>query len=176
MNRPTTYVPVRIPTQADFDACDDFLDDEVLDGLLLAVIGRYEALRHIEDHGISVRALWKRKGGKSKGRMIYAKCEEPAGLFAHFVKGLDFVIWVAADNVALEGWTTVQVAKELYHAARHIGWDPGDEEHEGRAILQAPNLSLFYGELSDTGAWEKRRAVIAAEVADPGFIARSKES
>ena len=92
------FVPVRVPSEADFgEDGADFLDDPLLDRLLLDVVGAYPALRHIEDHGISVRALWKRKGGKSHGSLTYAKCVKPSGLLAHFCK-VDFVIWVAADG------------------------------------------------------------------------------
>jgi hypothetical protein len=165
---------VRVPGEGDFDELDDFLDDPALDGLLLEVVGSYEALRHIEDHGIGVRALWKKKGGKSKGALTYAKCVKPTGLLAHFCRSVDFVIWLAADNVALESWTTVQIKKLLYHEARHIGWDEGDDEHDPKAVLKAHDLELFLGELSDTGAWERRRDEVAAETLLPDFLARSK--
>jgi hypothetical protein len=78
------YVLVRIPSEADFAEGDDFLDDELLDRLLLDVVGRYPALAHIEQHGISVRAVWKKKGGKSKGKLVYAGTTQPSGLFRHF--------------------------------------------------------------------------------------------
>lgn len=163
------FVPVRVPSEADFGDGEDFLDDPLLD-----VVGAYPALRHIEDHGISVRALWKRKGGKSHGSLTYAKCVKPSGLLAHFCK-VDFVIWVAADNVELEGWTTVQLSKLLYHEARHIGWDEGDDDHDPKAKLVGHDLELFLGELSDTGAWERRRDAVSAETRRPEFVQRSLE-
>jgi len=139
------FVPVRVPSEADFgEDGDDFLDDPLLDRLLLDVIGAYPALRHIEAHGISVRALWKRKDGKSHGALTYAKCVKPSGLLAHFCK-VDFVIWVAADNVELEGWTTVQLSKLLYHEARHIEWNRGDDEHDAKAKLKGHDIELFGG-------------------------------
>lgn len=165
---------VRVPSEADFGEDDDFLDDSALDALLLNVVGQYEALRHIEDHGISVRALWKKKGGKSKGALTYGKCTKPSGLLAHFCN-VDFVIWLAADNVELESWTTVQISKLLYHEARHIGWDERDDEHDPKAVLKAHDLEIFLGEMRDTGGWEQRRDRVAAETMHPDFLARSKE-
>lgn len=165
---------VRVPGEADFEDDDDFLDDSALDALLMEVVSSYEALRHIEDHGISVHALWKKKGGKSKGALTYAKCVKPTGLLAHFCS-VDFVIWLAADNVELEGWTTVQIRKLLYHEARHIGWDSGDDDHDPKAVLKAHDLEIFLGEMADTGAWERRRDAVAAETLRPDFIARSKD-
>lgn len=169
------FVPVRVPSEADFgEDGADFLDDPLLDRLLLDVVGAYPALRHIEDHGISVRALWKRKGGKSHGSLTYAKCVKPSGLLAHFCK-VDFVIWVAADNCEMEGWTTVQLSKLLYHEARHIEWDEGDDDHDGKAKLAGHDIELFMGELADTGAWERRRDAVAAETRRPEFVQRSME-
>lgn len=165
---------VRVPSEADFGETEDFLDDPALDALLLDVVGSYDALRHIEDHGISVHALWKKKGGKSKGALTYAKCVKPSGLLAHFCT-VDFVIWLAADNVETESWTSVQISKLLYHEARHIGWDDGDDEHDPKAVLKAHDLELFLGELFDTGAWEGRRDAMAAETMRPEFLTRSKD-
>lgn len=165
---------VRVPGEADFGETDEFLDDPALDALLMEVVGSYEALRHIEDHGIGIRALWKKKGGKSKGALTYAKCVKPTGLLAHFC-AVDFVIWLAADNVELESWTTVQIKKLLYHEARHIAWDEGDDEHDPKAVLKAHDLEIFFGELTDTGAWERRRDAVAGETLRPEFLARSKD-
>jgi hypothetical protein len=41
-------------------------------------------------------------------------------------------------------------------------------------VLKAHDLELFLGELSDTGAWERRRDEVAAETLLPDFLARSK--
>lgn len=171
----TMPLTVRVPGEGDFDEADDFLDDPALDALLLDVVSSYEALRHIEDHGIGIRALWKKKGGKSKGALTYAKCVKPTGLLAHFCRSVDFVIWLAADNVELESWTTVQIRKLLYHEARHIRWDEGDDDHDPKAVLAAHDLEIFVGEMTDTGAWERRREIVAGETLHPEFIARSKD-
>jgi len=165
---------VRVPGEGDFGEDDDFLDDPALDALLMQVVGKYDALSHIEDHGISIRALWKKKGGKSKGALTYGKCVKPTGLLAHFCS-VDFVIWLGADNVETESWTTVQIAKLLYHEARHIGWDEGDDEHDPKAKLLAHDLEIFLGELTDTGAWERRRDTVAGETRHPEFLTRSKD-
>lgn len=168
------YVPVRVPSESDFADGDDYLDDELLDALFLAVVGRYEALGHIEQHGISVRAVWKKKGGKSKGKLVYSGTTQPAGLFAHFCR-FDFVVWIAADNVELESWTTVQISKLLYHEARRIAWDPGDDEHDPQAVLVKPDLELFYGEIADVGLWNRALDTLARDFQQPGLVERSNE-
>jgi hypothetical protein len=174
MNRALIHVPVRVPDESDFPDDDEFLPDEILDQLLLDVVGAYEALRLIEDHGISIAVRWKKKGGKSQRRLVYAKCVKPSGLLAHFCK-VDFVIWVAADNVKIESWSTVQIGKLLYHEARHIGWDPGDDEHDAHAILHGHDVELFLGEVADTGAWERGRDALAKDYQHPDVLARSLE-
>lgn len=174
MTSAPTVVPVRVPRESDFDEDDDFLDDQILDALLLDVIGSYEALRHIEEHGISVRAVWRKKGGKSKGKLVYTRCVQPTGLLAHFCT-VDFVVWVAADNVFLESWTTVQIRKLLYHAARYIGWAEGTDEHDAHAVLLQHDLELFLGEITDTGMWDRKRDALAHELQQSGVLERSME-
>jgi hypothetical protein len=172
MNGAGLPLTVRVPGEGDFDEGADFLDDPALDALLLDVVGAYEALGHIEEHGISVRALWKKKGGKSKGALTYGKCVKPSGLLAHFCD-VDFVIWLGADNVELESWTTVQIRKLLYHEARHIGWDEGDDEHDPKAVILAHDVELFLGEVADTGAWERRRDALGKDFQQPDLFSRS---
>jgi len=57
---------------------DDFLDDELLDQLLLDVIGRYEALGHIEQHGVSVRASGRRRAARAKASSSTRHRDHPA--------------------------------------------------------------------------------------------------
>jgi hypothetical protein len=165
---------VRVPGEADFAEGDDFLDDPALDALLLEVIGAYEALGHIEEHGISVRALWKKKGGKSRGKLVYSGTTRPSGLLAHFC-GVDFVIWLAADNVELESWTPVQIRKLLYHECRRISWDEGDDEHDPKAVLVKPDLELFLGEIADTGLWNRTLDALGRDFQQADLSARSAE-
>ena len=122
-------ITVRVPSEDDFGGAD-FLPDAALDALFDDVVSSYRRLGHIEDHGIQVSVLWKRKGGKSKGSATYGKCQKPSGLLAHFCTA-DFVIWLGADTIAEQEWTTEQIRKLLYHEARHIGWeDPDDDDAE----------------------------------------------
>lgn len=167
-------VPVRVPSESDFADGDEFLDDSALDALFVEVVNRYEALGHIEQHGISVRAVWKRKGGKSRGKLVYSGTTQPSGLFRHFCQ-FDFVIWIAADNVELESWTTVQISKLLYHECRRIAWDPGDDEHDPKAVLVKPDLELFLGEIADTGLWNRTLDALSKDFQQPCLFERSTE-
>jgi len=164
---------VRIPEDGDFDLDGDYLDDDALGDLLSDIVGKYQALDVIERHGISVAVLWKKKGGKSQGQPTFGKCQKTSGLLAHYCQS-DFVIWLAADHIKVREWTTDQVAKQLYHLARHIGWEEGEEDAdgivgEGKAILVGPDLKLFVGEIADTGAWDQMRNRVAADFEQPGL-------
>lgn len=166
-DRPLT---VRVPDESEFDG-GDFLDDPALGGILDELVRQYDRLAVIEDHGISVSVLWKRKGGKKQGAPTFAKCQKPSGLLAHFCTS-DFVIWLGADNIAEQEWTTDQIRKLLYHEARHIGWGDGDPEKDepGKPIILGHDIELFAGEVEDTGAWEHFRQVLAVDFKQAGLI------
>ncbi len=165
--RPTTTV--RVPTEDDFDGAD-FMEDPGLTALFDDVVNRYAALGAIEEHGIRVSVLWKRKGGKKQGAATFGKCQKPSGLLAHFCTS-QFVIWLGADNIAEQEWTTDQIRKLIYHEARHIGWDEGDDENEGKgAVILGHDLELFVGEVADTGAWESFRQTLGQNFKQAGLL------
>lgn len=174
MNRAMTHVPVRVPTEGEFADDDDFLADPALDALFMDVVSAYDALWHIEQHGIRVALRWKKKGGKSQGKPVLAKCQKPSGLLKHFA-GVDFVIWLAADNIEAESWSTVQIGKLMYHEARHIGWDEGDDDHDPHPVMVGHHIELFLGEIADTGAWERTRDALAKDFQTPDLIERSRQ-
>jgi hypothetical protein len=172
MTTATMPLTVRVPEDADFGGAD-FLDDPTLGAILDELIRQYDRLGAIEEHGISVLVLWKRKGGKKQGAPTFAKCQKPSGLLAHFCTS-DFVIWLGADTISEQEWTTEQIRKLLYHEARHIGWDDGDPEKDepGKPIILGHDVELFAGEVADTGAWEHFRGVLANDFEQAGLFAR----
>lgn len=164
-------ISVRVPDEADFDG-GDYLSDAGLDGLLSELVGRYPRLGVIEEHGINVSVLWKRKGGKKQGCPTFAKCQKPSGLLAHFCTS-DFVIWLAADHIKEAEYTSAQVEKLLYHEARHIGWDEGDPEDPdavGKPAIVGHDIELFLGEVEDTGAWEHFRQALGRDFQQTGMF------
>lgn len=160
---------VRVPSDDDFFD-NDYMDDPALNELLDAVVARYERLRLIEVHGISLAVLWRRKGGKKQGGPTLSKCHKPSGLLAHFCTA-QFVIWIGADHIREAEYTTQQLAKMLYHECRHIGWDEGDDDHDPKAIIVGHDLEIFADELTDTGEWEHFRRAIASEFRQTSFLA-----
>jgi hypothetical protein len=162
-------IAIRVPSEDDFGGAD-FLPDPALTALFDDVVSSYRRLGHIEEHGISVAVLWKRKGGKKQGAPTMAKCVKPSGLVAHFCTA-DFVIWLGADTIAELEWSGDQIRKLLYHEARHIGWDDGDEEHDPKPISLGHDVELFVGEVEDTGAWEHFRESLAVDFKQAGLFA-----
>jgi len=73
-----------LPSESDFADGDDFLDDELLDQLLLDVIVATRRWDTSNSTAFRCGRSGKKKGGKSKGKLIYAGTAEPSGLFAHF--------------------------------------------------------------------------------------------
>ena len=166
-----TRITVRVPDEADFDG-GDYMADAGLDAMLADCVSRYTRLSVIEDHGINVSVLWKRKGGKKQGGPVVAKCQKPSGLLAHFCTS-DFVIWLGADHVRDLEYTTDQIGRLLYHEARHIGWDdgdPDDPEAVGKAIILGHDIELFLGEVEDTGAWEDFRQALGKDFQQAGLF------
>lgn len=161
---------VQVPVEMDFGG-GDFLADAALTALFWEVVSDYPRLRHITDHDIGVTVLWKRKGGKKQGAPTFAKCVKPSGLAGYFCPTA-FAIWLGADTIAEAGWITEQIAKLLYHEARHIGWEePGDDdEGEGKAIILGHDVELFVGEVEDTGAWEHFRNQLAQDFQQAGLF------
>lgn len=167
--QPEPTFAIRVPDEDDFDG-KDFLTDAVLDTLMADVISSFEVFGHIEEHGISVSVLWKRKGGKSHGSPTFAKCVKPSGLLSHFCTA-DFVIWIGADNVTEREWGPYELRRLLYHEARHIGWDDGDDEKDGKGpIILGHDVELFVGEVRDVGAWEHFRQVLGKDFQQSGLF------
>jgi hypothetical protein len=63
--------------------------------------------------------------------------------------------------------------KLLYHEARHIGWDEGDDEHDPKAVLVKPDLELFLGEIADVGLWNRTLDALSKDFQQPGLVERS---
>jgi len=155
---------VRIPAEIEFEG-EDFLVDEALESAFWDVVRTYERLRVITDNSISVKVVWKKKGGKSTGKLTYAKTAKASGLIKFFGEA-DVVIWLAADHLADAEYTPSQIRKLLYHEARHINYqepDPDKEDDVGKVVLAGHDLEIFRGEIEDTGHWEDFRKLIGAE-------------
>jgi len=166
-------IEIRVPSEDAFNGAD-FLESDELTALFVDVVDSYDRLRDIiAEHEIDVLALWKRKGGLASGLPVYGRCVKTGGLLSYFAER-PFVIWLAADHIASADWTVEQIRRQVYHLSRFIGWrEPNDtaEDGEGRAVKLRPELMVFEGEVSDTGAWESFRKRVGSEFRQPTLFA-----
>jgi hypothetical protein len=92
---------------------------------------------------------WRAKGGTSQGQAKVGACQKPAGLLAHFARA-DFVVWLAADNLAIAEATYRQVRAALFHELFHI--QPGDD---GELTATGHDFEGFGDEVRAFGLWHE---------------------
>ena len=119
----TEVKKVYIPEYGEFPGEDEFVKSSSLVDL---------AYRLIESKatwlkGRSIAFLWKKTGGKTKGKPTLGKCEKPSGLLKHFAD-YDFVIWLGADNMRAAKFGQTEIEAALYHELQHA-WIDEDERH-----------------------------------------------
>lgn len=141
----------RIPSDPEFD--DDAKGGEHPEYLLAtdlrpAYEGLVEAcpeLGHLRDRRVVV--LWKRAGGKGKGKLVYGTCQKPGGLLRHFTQA-DYVVCLSADHCRSWNPTPVELEALLYHELLHTG----DDDH-GQPTLYPHDFEGFVRELEHYGKW-----------------------
>lgn len=144
-----------VPPDGSFPDDDDFLPAPEITTIGDALIVRCRELAFLHDADITY--LWKRKGGKSKGKPIFGMCVKPGGLTAHFAR-CHFVIWIAADHLRESGFTNFQLEALVYHELLHTDSEIDDNEKsptygEAKFILRGHDNELFVDELTRYGAW-----------------------
>jgi hypothetical protein len=131
-------------------------EDEYLNAPQLLIIGnrlRTECseFRHLEHARIEF--LWKKAGGKSKGKARFGQCNKPSGMLAHYCPS-EFIIWIAADHVREAVFTNLQLEALVYHEMKHCGFEFDDKTGEQTWVLWPHDNELFLGELTRYGAWQ----------------------
>ena len=129
----------------------DFIPAPDLTKIALMLIDRHPRFAHLE--GGVMDYLWKRKGGKTKGKPVLGATQKATGLVKYY-SGAQFVIWLAADNC--RDMTAKQVEATVFHQLCHIEWDPED----GRVFLVPHDFAGFVAEIEEYGDW-KRDLVLA---------------
>lgn len=154
----------------------EFGDDEYFVSGALANRARVLISRHPEhlDHlrRLSVTYLWKRQGGKSKGRATFGKCSKPSGLLKHFSEA-HFVIWLAADHCRAAGYTDREIEALLFHEMLHTAVSEVDENtgRGGGPALVPHDLEVFRAEVEIYGLWAPELQEVA-----PAFAKASQPS
>lgn len=141
--------PLKVPPDSAFG------DDEFSISTALAARARVLAERHEDlDHlrRMSLVYLWKKQGGKSKGRAIFGKTSKPSGLLRHFASA-DFVIWLAADHCRAAGYDDRQLEALLLHELLHTTVTEPDENtgRGGGPSLRPHDFEGFLAEIEIYG-------------------------
>jgi hypothetical protein len=138
---------------------EGFLPAPEIESIARELIDAYPELGHIAQADVGF--VWKRKGGRTRGRDVYGKCQPASGLLAHFSR-CDFVVWIAADHVRESGFTRLQLEALVYHELKHIGFEIDDDEKsptygEMKLVGRGHDDEIFIDEVLRYGAWNHSR-------------------
>lgn len=105
-----------VPRGWEFGEREFMRSDQLAAGAQRLIAQHPQDLAHLEDAAIVY--LWKKEGGKSKGKVTTGKCIALSGPAQFFSNGYVFMIWLAADWHALE--TDRAIDATLFHELLHI--------------------------------------------------------
>lgn len=162
--REAPWMVLRVPSDAEFGD-DEFFVSTALAHRAELLEQRHSGLfGHLAD--LKVAYLWKKTGGRSKGKDVYGKTAKASGLVKHFSEHAAFVIWLAADHCRGAGYTERQLEALLFHEMCHTTVAEADEEtgRGGGPALVPHDVEMFAAEVEVYGLW-------AAELRDvaPAF-------
>lgn len=143
--------PLEVIKDSEFGGDDEYFVSGALANRARVLISRHpEHLDHLRR--LSVTYLWKRQGGKSKGRATFGKCSKPSGLLKHFSEA-NFVIWLAADHCRAAGYTDREIEALLLHEMLHTSVEEPDENtgRGGGPALRPHDFEGFVAEIEIYG-------------------------
>ena len=139
----TEVKKVYIPEDGEFEDEAEFLKSSNLVDLAYRLIeSKATWLR-----GRSIVFLWKKTGGKTKGKPTLGKCEKPSGLLKHFAD-YDFVIWLGADNMRAAKFGQMEIEATLFHELCHAWID-----EDGDTQILPHDFEGFCSEVREYGLW-----------------------
>lgn len=139
-----------IPPERMFTGDDEYLTAPTLDTIGDRLIKTCSEFRHLGK--AEVAFLWKKSGGKKKGKATLGQCNKPSGLLAHYYTGT-FIIWIAADHAREARLTNFQLEALVYHELKHGGFEFDEESGEQTWVIWPHDNELFIGELIRYDAW-----------------------
>lgn len=140
---------VRPPHEARFGD-SDFLPGREIERIAQRLISQHQQrFGHLKE--FEVVYLWKAKGGGSGGRLTLGKCVKASGLARHF-SNADFVIWLAADNVAAYRLTPRQIEALVFRQLLKAGVSV-DKDDNVKPVLLGYDYEGFAEELRVYGFW-----------------------
>ena len=143
---------LRIPDETDFvdlekDDPSAFLAAPGLALLGWELLNRSADLAQLAD--FSVTYLWRRKGGKSRGQLVYGRCQKPSGVLKHAIKS-DFVVSLSADHCRDNGFGPQELTALLFHELLHISVG-----EDGKPKLVGHDFEGFTREIAEFGLWRE---------------------
>ena len=113
--------------------------------------------------------LWKREGGKSKGKERLGYCQKTSPLDKFLTggdtNGADFIIWLGADNVAAMQFTRLQVEAICYHELLHIvAVEPEDDSEKVTYKPGGHDVEAFRSEIEAYGFWHHELRKVAETI------------
>ena len=153
-------MPLKAPSESQFGDEDDFIPSAALTERAAVLAKRHRSLLgHYE--GLSVLFLWKRTGGKSKGKGVFGKTVKPSGLLKHFAQ-TEFVIWLAADHCREARYGDREIEALLFHEMNHIGMsDEDDDGNPSVPVLVPHDVEMFRSEVEVYGLWDEQLRDVA---------------
>lgn len=152
------FAVANVPSDARFESLNrEFLSDPELDRMAADLrIHRSRYLSSARDARIV--CLWKRKGGKTAGNLTLGKCIKASGLAAFFAaeaesEPVDYIIWLAADNIREEGLLAWQVEALMFHELLHIDQSES-KDGETTWTTVGHDAELFVPEIAVYGLWK----------------------
>jgi hypothetical protein len=149
--------PPRVRTRYTVPDDNEFADDqtdtlaegirEIANELILAK----PALQHLQ--GLGIVYLYRRKGGKSKGKAHLGECQALTGphQLAWSIalnQPIDFLVWIAADHT--REFDPLHLTAIVFHELKHIERDPEDPENYR---IRGHDFEGFLDELAEFGPW-----------------------
>ncbi len=122
----------------------DFLPAPEIASVGAALLG--EHFRTLVNVAIDYR--WKRRGGQGGGRATLGKCMKVAGLTKHYA-AVDFVIWLAADNLRDMRATAYQIEALTFHELMHA-----DIDEKSSPVIHPHDFEGFAKEIEQYGLWK----------------------
>lgn len=176
------HTPLTVPSDSVFGDDGEFVMSSALSQRAQTLIARHpEHLEHLER--LSVLYLWKKTGGKSKGRATFGKCTKPSGMLKHFSEA-QFIVWIAADHCRAAGYRDRELEALLFHEMLHTAVTEPDENtgRGGGPALVPHELEVFRAEVEIYGLWapelkevgpafQQRSLFDAQQTADPAVMA-----
>jgi hypothetical protein len=153
-HRQAPWMVLRVPSDAEFG------EDEFFASTTLAHRAELLAERHPDLFGhladLKVVYLWKRSGGKAKGKGVYGKTVKASVLVKHLSEHAAFVIWLAADHCRGAAYTERQLEALLFHELCHTTVAEADEEtgRGGGPALVPHDVETFRAEIEVYGLWD----------------------